>query len=55
MDFENPKISRELALLIQDIPFEQRATFRAFAQKTSSMKAFKKMIADGFFGSAAAL
>lgn len=55
MDFENPEISRELALLIQDVPFEQRATFRAFAQKASSMEVFKKMIADGFFGSTAAL
>lgn len=55
MDFENPKLSRELALLIQDVPFEQRATFRAFAQKASSMKAFKKMISDGFFGSTSAL
>lgn len=51
MDFENPEISRELALLIQDVPFEQRATFRAFAQKTKSMKAFKALIDEGLFGS----
>ncbi len=53
MDFEDPKISRELAILIQDVPFEQRATFRAFAQKTKSMKAFKALIDEGLFGSVA--
>lgn len=51
MDFEDPKISRELAILIQDVPFEQRATFRAFAQKAKSMKAFKALIDEGLFGS----
>lgn len=54
MDFEDPKISRELAILIQDVPFEQRATFRAFAQKTKSMQAFKALIDEGLFGSISA-
>lgn len=51
MDFEDPKISRELADLIQNVPFEQRAAFRAFAQKTKTMKAFKALIDEGLFGS----
>lgn len=51
MDFEDPKISRELALLIQEVPFEQRAAFRAFAQKTENMKKFKELIDSGLFGS----
>lgn len=54
MDFEDPKISRELAILIQDVPFEQRATFRAFAQKSKTMKAFKALIEEGLFGSVSA-
>ena len=54
MNFEDPKISRELAALIQDVPFEQRAAFRAFAQKTKTMKAFKALIDEGLFGSVSA-
>jgi hypothetical protein len=50
MNFEDPKISRELAQLIQKVPFEQRATFRAFAQKTKTMDAFKELIDSGLFG-----